>query len=228
MLKKNANPLLTLTDKSGKKADMYYAALLEGTTKTGVIPEVDRLLWRNTHRWGTLSIASEDFPAITAQSGPNITSLLETPGLVTTDAGVEILGDVLYFRAQATQDSLYIDNFRPCFRAYRQYLTACITSVDAWLNEHAWYALNDPIQSSQFSDGERNSLQNRRKSINNKLREWPSIIFRSAPLEEGAISWMHFQDIREARNAFVHVNEPRFNFSLRPELPEFSIFVSRA
>ena len=175
------------------------------------------MLWRDRHGRGTVAAATDAsiFPSTVVQSGARTSTPLEAPGFVTTDVVFELLADTLFFRQLTALLSVLEDQFRPCFRAYRAYLAACMSAVDAWLNERAWYRVNDPAKNSDLKPGEIARLCDRYLSLAKKLRMWPPILFRSSRLDETSAEWQTWNRIRLARNAIIHVNEPEFNFSLR-------------
>jgi len=90
-----------------------------------------------------------------------------------------------------------------------------MTAVDAWLNERAWYRVNDPARNTDLTKHEVTRLSDRYLSVVKKLRIWPPILFRSSAIEETSPEWVAWNQLRLARNSIIHVNEPEFNFSLR-------------
>jgi hypothetical protein len=189
--------MLKLKDIAGNVSSVKYSDLLAGTQSSGVVPEIDRMLWRDKHGRGTVAVATDaaEFTPVVAKSG---------------------IRTIAFYRKETVAVSfLGEDQFRPCFRAYRAYLAACISVVDAWLNERAWYRVNDTARNSDLTPQEITTLNNRLMSLAKKLQTWPTILFRHPALDESSIEWQTFNEIRRARNAIIHVNQPEFNFSLR-------------
>ena len=218
VLRGDPNPGFTFTDRHGKAKRFTYRDLVDQTSRTGVIPEGDRVVWSDSHLDGTIACATDanELPemVLTTASGSFTTSGLEAPGSLTNDVMVPLLEDVLYYRREAVRWSFFNDShYERSFRAYRGYLTACISAVDAYLNERAWFALRDPNRN--LTPKERKVLEeNLRRSLTIKLKKWPRILF-GVKLGKALPELVAFHEIREGRNGFVHVNSPEFNFSLR-------------
>ncbi len=217
MLASGPDATVTLTDDHGKATVFTYRRLLRETARTGVIPEGDRLVWRLTNTEGTISAGTnaDEFPemVLSTASGRHTTTPLEAPGYISNDVMSSLLDDVLVYRRLAVRHSFFDGSlYESCFRAYRAYLVACISAVDAFLNEWSWFTLNDPSRS--LKPEERATLSQRRSALHTKLTDWPPIITGSCILCS-SVEWKDFEKIRVARNSVVHVNSPEFNFSLR-------------
>jgi hypothetical protein len=220
MLRVNSNPSLTFTDGHGQTKKIQYQDLVTETSRTGVIPELERILWSNSHPDGSIAVATDanQLPKVvlTTASRSFTTSEMEAPGSVTNDVMVPLLEDVLFYRREAVRFSFFDDSqYERAFRAYRSYLVACISAVDAFLNERAWITLKDPKRKPRLTSAERKVLENRRVSILVKLGKWPQILFGCSKLRKKMPELIDFHKIRSERNAVVHVNAPEFNFSLR-------------
>lgn len=127
----------------------------------------------------------------------------------------DILEDVLFYRQEVALSSYLFKQFKPCFRAYRAYLFSCITALDSFLNYKAWFYSNDPLISSSLSSRNKKLLEKKTLSLNNKLRTWIPILTNRKTIDENSESWKKYNEIRIARNNYIHVNEPDYMFALR-------------
>lgn len=225
ILTSGSDATVTLTDDRGKATVFTYRHLLRETARTGVIPEGDRMVWRLTNSEGTISAGTDadEFPemVLTTASGRHTTTPFEAPGFLSNDVMSSLLDDIIFFRHEAVRASVFDRSlFESCFRAYRSYLVACISAVDAFLNEASWVVLNDPTRS--LEPEERSTLSRRRAGLNTKLTDWPPVMARSC-LVSSSIEWKDFEKVRCARNSFVHVNSPEFNFSLRKAADDLNL-----
>ena len=205
-LKFGAAPAVTTT----------FANLVAGTRATGVIPELDRMRWRAADPYGVVSGATDasGLPPIVLGAGPRTSHPFIGPGYTTNNVVADILDDVLFYRSEVARLSfLSDDQFRPAFRAFRGYLSACITTLDAFLNRCAWFGLHDSAR--PLTTKEEATLQNQRLPLDAKFRNWLPILCAGNGLDETSRSWVDYQAIRTARNGFVHVNEPDYMFMLR-------------
>lgn len=131
-------------------------------------------------------------------------------GYVTSDVVADALEDVLYYRTQVAELSHGSDMFRPCFRAFKAYLSACITAIDATVNGHAYYWRQIPGHSARATK----ELCRKHASMYDKLTKWIPILSSGHSLSESSQYWKDYDEIRNARNAFTHVNSPTYRFSI--------------
>jgi hypothetical protein len=203
---------ITLTDRNGNKSRSTYAELVAELHLTGSC-ELHRLRWRDTDPYGTISAwVPEGLPMVIG-TGVRTSETLLGPGYLTSDVVGEILDDVIHDRAQVAELSQDSKTMTAAFRAYRGYLTACITAVDAFLNRLPWFARNEPSTSLLAADAK--LLSKRSSPLEEKLRRWVPVLSGGKALSEAGTAWTSCQAIRTARNAYVHVNEPDFAFALR-------------
>ena len=213
---KNKNEPIPINDGKGKQTVTSFDTLVAGTTQSGIVPEIDRILWRNTAPSGTIRAATEasNFPDLVLGTGHRASDALQPPGCITNDVLSDILEDILFYRQEVARTSSIEDGFRSSFRAYRAYLVACITSIDTFLNYHRWFFVNDAASLSRLSDKEIKIIQNVRLPISRKLSEWIPILSGGHSLKDTLPPWQTYNAIREERNAFVHVNDPDYLFAL--------------
>jgi hypothetical protein len=203
---------LTVTDRHGKEQQLSFAELLTELHVSGA-SQLHLIRWRDTEPYGTVALAlPEGLPPTVIGSGPRNSPPLSGPGYATNDVVTELLDDIMHFRRVVAQHGDQGDMFREAFRGYRCYLTACISAVDSHLNSLSWFSRHEP--SVVLAPSDRSLLSNKSLRLNEKLRQWLPIV-TGVRLSETSPSWLDFQALRQARNAFVHVNEPDFLFSLR-------------
>jgi len=132
------------------------------------------------------------------------------PCRATTAVEEELATDVLHYRREAVQASGEHD-FAQTSRAYRSYLTACVSLVDSAINRLAWLRLQQP---AGLDVKGRKVLENKRRPILEKLGSWPVLLGSDAPLDESAPYWRAFNQLRGSRNGYVHASPPYFEFGL--------------
>jgi hypothetical protein len=203
---------LMLKDRNGQEARATFAELVTQLHLTGSC-ELNRLRWRDTDPHGTISAWVPEGLPIVLGTGIRTSNPLVGPGYVTSDVLGEILGDVIHFRKQVADLSGDSRTITAAFRAYRGYLAACITAVDAFLNRLSWFARNETPASLDPKAAK--LLARRSLGLEEKLRSWIPVLAAGKQLSETGKAWVDCQAIRTARNAYVHVNEPDFAFVLR-------------
>jgi hypothetical protein len=203
---------LTVKDAKGNQSKITYPHLLTELHLTGAC-ELHRLRWQDTDPHGTITVWVPEGVPIVIGTGVRNSQPVQGPGYGTSDVVGEILGDVLHFRKQVAEFSRKRESFALAFRAYRGYLGACVTAVDAALNRLSWFALNEP--GTALGPKEEKLLRRRSLPLEEKLRCWVPLLTAGGRLSESAVSWVNCQAIRTARNGFVHANEPDFAFSLQ-------------
>lgn len=138
------------------------------------------------------------------------------PCRVTTAIEEELAKDLLQYRREAVACSAEV-NFEGTCRAFRSYLSACISLVDSTLNRFSWLQLQ--LDGKSLSAAERAVLSNRRMPLTRKLEEWPPLLGTRMALDKSASYWAHFDRLRTARNGFIHADPPYYAFRL-PEMAE--------
>lgn len=121
----------------------------------------------------------------------------------------DLTEDVLFYRREACERSNEYD-FRLTARAYRSYLAACISLVDAFINRHIYSAKNEGFTSPEFE------VLKDEKKLEERMRLWwkvcseddPSTFFSSIP-------WCHLQELRTKRNEILHAIDPIAVYSLQ-------------
>lgn len=199
-------------DEHKKEKDIDIFDILQGTIKTGEVPDLDRILWHKRDPFGSVSASTNaKLPPTVVSSGPHTSEPLHAPGLVTNDVVSECLSDILYYRVSTAESSAYLDGFRPCFRNFRSYLSSCIITLDAWINREAYFALMSP--STKLSTKDQKTLSRVTVPLDVKLQNWMGIIHgRSVDVQSQ--SWQAYSAIKQQRNKLLHLNEPAFAFSV--------------
>jgi hypothetical protein len=129
----------------------------------------------------------------------------------------ELTEDILYYRTLACKHSNEYD-FRLTARYFRNYLSACVSLVDAFLNRHILVAKADGFDSPEFDQLQRTT------NLEKRVELWwqicsggdPAVLFRTR-------YWCHFQEIRKMRNAILHAVDPFGTYSL----PETQIYLNK-
>jgi hypothetical protein len=129
----------------------------------------------------------------------------------------DLTDDILDYRRQACERSNEYD-FRLTARHFREYLSACVSLIDAFINRHILRAQYDGYSSPEF--------ENLKKATNaeEKVRLWwevcsdhdSSLFFKSK-------AWCHFQEIRTKRNEILHAVGPISVYALT----ELQLFFNR-
>ena len=204
---------LVLTDAKGVATRITLPELIAQLHLTGAC-EIDRLRWLDTDPYGgTIALEAPEGLPVVIGTGFRNSPPLQGPGFATNDVVTEFLDDVLFYRAEVAANSSSGDMYKSSFRAYRSYLAASISAIDAYVNRLSWFALNEP--SSQLTPADTKLLSRRRASLDEKLRRWLPLIAGGATLSEQGPEWADYQALKSARNATVHVSEPEFIFAPR-------------
>jgi hypothetical protein len=122
--------------------------------------------------------------------------------------------DILYYRMMACRHSNEHD-FRPTSRYFRNYLSACVSIVDAFVNRHIHVAKTDGFDSPEFND-----LQLSRRVEDRLELFWNVICSEDPAILFGSRYWCHFNEIRQKRNEIVHSLNPIAIYSL-PEIQKY-------
>ena len=210
---RNGTHKLTLTPAGGDKVSLSVPELIGQLHLTGAC-ELDRAKWIDSDPHGSIATeVPEGLPIVIATGTRNSPPLLG-PGYVTNDVVSELLDDVLVYRQTVAQCSgPRNDMYRPAFRAYRSYLAASISAIDATLNRLAWFALNTPA--SPATPNTQKLLARKTAPLDEKLRNWLPVLTGGGAISETSIQWQHYQDLKRVRNSMVHVNDPEFLFAPR-------------
>ncbi|MDK1119480.1 MAG: hypothetical protein QGM50_11930 [Anaerolineae bacterium] len=203
---------VTLTYAKGRRERVEVEELLAEIERTGAAQRLHGLL-RAAERSAPMAISTNiGAPGfkISVQTSPSTKVEVSGAGYVTTDVVADALEDTLYYREQVATLSDGVDVFRPCFRAFKAYLSSSITAIDATVNGHAFYSR----QGSSLSESERKQLSRRNASLFDKLTKWIPILSGGRNLSTSAAYWYDYDEIRKARNAFTHVNSPTYRFAI--------------
>jgi len=203
---------LTLTPARGEKMILAVPELLTQLHLTGAC-ELDRARWIDTDPYGSIATEVPEGIPIVVATGPRNSPPLHGPGYVTNDVVTELLDDILFYRGTVAQSSHPGEMFRPAFRAFRAYLAASISAIDATLNRLAWFALNDAT--SPAPSNVVKLLSRKTASLDEKLQKWLPLLTGGGAIPQNNIEWRHYQDLKRTRNSMIHVNDPEFLFSPR-------------
>jgi hypothetical protein len=147
-------------------------------------------------------------------TGPRSSQPMSGPGYHTNDVVSDVLDNVLAHRREVAELSHFGQaGFQPCFRSYIAYLLASVTAIDAYLNRHRWFGLNDP--SIRLSDAAKKEIKNVAVSLDQKLRRWVPALTGGRLLDESGQPWAEYTILRVTRNGYTHVNDPDHRFELR-------------
>jgi hypothetical protein len=129
----------------------------------------------------------------------------------------DLTEDILFYRREACRHSGQHD-FRLTCRAFRSYLSACISIVDAFINRHVLLATYEGFSSPEF---ERLKVA---KKLDERTRLWFAVCSQDDPQAffESA-SWCHFSEIRTRRNEILHAVDPFGAYAIR----EMQILLNR-
>jgi hypothetical protein len=121
----------------------------------------------------------------------------------------DLTDDILEYRRQACERSNEYD-FRITARSFREYLSACVSLLDAFINRHILLARHDGFTSPEFS-----RLQTE-TNMEEKVRLWWAVCSDddSSPFFRSAM-WCHFQELRTRRNEILHAVDPISVYALK-------------
>jgi hypothetical protein len=190
--------------------EVTFHNLVEEVRQTGVVAQLQNYLDRNDSVFGGTT---------GEMSSPNhqISNTVEYAGWRKEAKGPfrtccverELTDDILEYRMEACQFSNEYD-FKKTARAYRSFLSACVTLVDAFINRHILMARHDGFTSQEFEQ-----LQVVTK-MEEKVRLWWSVCSdaKIAPFFASK-AWGHFQELRSKRNEILHALDPISIYSLQ-------------
>ena len=121
----------------------------------------------------------------------------------------DLTEDTLHYRSEACERSNEYD-FRVTARAFRSYLSVCLSLLDAFINRHILLAQHEGFSSPEF---DRLKVET---NLEEKVRLWwavcsgddPASFFQSA-------AWCHLQLLRTKRNEILHAVDPISVYSLK-------------
>lgn len=127
----------------------------------------------------------------------------------TASVELDLSEDILHFRADACLFSNQHD-FKLVSRAYRSYLSACVSITDAFINRHILLASHEGFTSPEFEELKQatNSEQRFRLWFTCCSDDDPNPFFAS-------LDWCHFQELRKKRNEILHALNPVGMYSLK-------------
>lgn len=194
---------------------MTFDNLVWRTATDGIVPELDMGDWMESEPFISIAISFAGSSSPTMQIGyaSRQAPVPHGASYQTNDVLNDVLEDVLFHRDAVSSLSVFSksDGFRGTFRSYRAFLSACITAIDVFMNRAAWFARRQP---SHLSRAQRSLLQDRRVSITRKLTEWLPLISPGAKIDPNGKPLARMNDLRNARNGYVHVNEPDYHFEV--------------
>lgn len=204
--------MILLNDGRGKTIRLGAPELMTQLHLTGAC-EIDRLRWRDTDPHGSVSMEVPEGITMVIGTAFRNSPQLHGPGYATNDVVTELLEDLMLYREQVVVASCPGTMYRPAFRAYRSYLAAGVSAIDAYLNRLSWFARNEP--GSPLSAAENKLLARNALPLDEKIRRWLPLISGGAKLLETTPEWSDYQAFKSARNAVVHASHPEFLFAPR-------------
>ena len=190
--------------------EVSFDDLVEEMRRTGVVAQLQNYLDRGDSVFGGTT---------GEMSSPNhqISNTVEYAGWKKEAKGPfrtccverELTDDLMEYRRQACDFSNEYD-FKKTARAYRSFLSACVTTVDAFINRHILMARHDGFTSQEFEQ-----LQVVTK-MEEKVRLWWSVCSDTniSPFFASK-AWGHFQELRFKRNEILHALDPISVYSLQ-------------
>lgn len=197
---------------TGETADVPVNELIAEIERLGVSERLhDHLSRQRVSRPLSISttVSAPGFK-IAVRTTPGTEVEVAGAGYVRTNVVADALEDVLFYRHRVAALSDGLDMFRPCFRAFKAYLSASITAIDATLNGYAFYWRQMPGHSAPAIK----ELSRKHASLYDKLTKWVPILSSGSRLSESSQYWKDYDELRNARNAFTHVNSPTYRFSV--------------
>ena len=187
-----------------------FAEMVDEVRKTGIVARLQRELDKNDPIFGgtfadicttnhQIAIKTEFAGWRREAQGPLRTSCVER----------DLTDDILDYRRQACERSNEHD-FRLTARHFREYLSACVSLLDAFINRHILIAHHEGFSSPEFDKLKVET------NAEEKVRLWwevctdrdPSLFLKSK-------AWCHFQEIRKKRNEILHAVDPISVYALR-------------
>ena len=136
--------------------------------------------------------------------GPCRTSMVEK----------DLTDDILYYRRVACEHSNEHD-FVLTARFYRNYLSACTSIVDAFVNRHILIAKSQGFTSPEF-ERLRNAIK-----VETRMELWWRVCVNDDPSPLfGSVQWNHFHELRTKRNEILHAVDPIGLYSM-PRMQEY-------
>ncbi|HUE70846.1 MAG TPA: hypothetical protein VMP01_08140 [Pirellulaceae bacterium] len=195
---------------------MSFPDMVKEARHKGVVVALQRILDRQDGVFGGIGVFEfatanyqvkhgTEFAGFKAEvQGPCRVSLVEE----------DLTEDILHYRRLACNHSSDY-NFRLTARYFRNYLSACTSIIDAFVNRHILVAKADGFTSPELDELERTT------KVEKRLELWWNICCNSdpSPLFK-SVHWCRFQEIRQKRNALLHALDPFGIYSL-PEIQQY-------
>lgn len=199
---------------SGKDDDgqrqISFRELIEEARLSGVVQRIQRYLDRKDSVFGGCmnEMATPNWQFKTGTTYAGYSKEIEGPCRC-ANVEQDLLTDILDYREDACRFSDRYD-FRLLSRAFRSYLSVCVSIVDAFINRHILIAEHDGFSSPEFEELKLTTNTEKR------VRLWFAFCSSDDPSPFFASTeWCHFQQIRKKRNEILHALDPIGLYSLR-------------
>lgn len=208
---------LTWKDDEGQ-GQVRLRELIEEARQKGVVRRLQRYLDGKDSIFGTNmdEIATSNWNLKLGSTYAGFSREIEGPCRC-AKVELDLTMDILHYRSETCCFSDQHD-FRLLSRAFRSYLSTCVSIIDAFINRHVLIAEHEGFTSPEFEELKVTTNTEKR------VRLWfafccgddPSSFFAST-------EWCHFQELRKKRNDILHALDPFGMYSLR----EIHVFLNK-
>lgn len=198
---------------------MSFFDMVREARRTGIISDIQRYLDRQDAIFGGKTSDSRGTPNFNLNLATDYAGFRAEAQGPCRIAFVEkdLTEDILYFRRQACLHSNSYD-FVLTSRYYRNYLAACLSIVDAFVNRHILIAKAIGMISPEFTELE-NAI-----NVEEKMELWWKACCGTDPRPLFSSShWCRFQELRKRRNCMLHALEPIAVYAL----PEMQVYLNK-
>ncbi len=200
---------ITWKDKDGQ-VPVSFRELVEEARQKGVVRRMQRFLdGKDSIFGGNMDeIATPNWQLKLKSEYAGFTKEVEGPCRCAS-VEIDLMTDILHYRSETCELSDQHD-FRLMSRAFRSYLSACVSIVEAFINCHILIAEHDGFTSPEFEELKKTTNTEKR------VRLWYDFCCGDDPAPFFAsMEWCHFQEIRKKRNEILHALDPFGMYSLR-------------
>lgn len=180
-----------------------FPDLVEEARRNGVVVRMQRCLDRNDSIFGGVveEIGTPNWQLKVGSTYAGFKKEIQGPCRAAS-VEFDLTEDILFYRREACRHSSQHD-FRLTCRAFRSFLSACVSIVDAFINRHVLLATHEG-----FSSPELDKLRVARK-LEERIRLWFAVCSSDDPRAFfDSTNWCHFQEIRARRNELLHAVDP--------------------
>jgi hypothetical protein len=202
--------VVTMSIKDKPPIQATFPDMVKEARENGIVRLLQRPLDKNDNIFGG---TYEDF--CTANYQIRITSewaefKIETQGPCRTSCPTtDLTEDILYARRQTCEHSNEYDFIHTC-RHFRNYLSACMSLADSFVNRNIHVAKANGFTSPAFEELQKTIGLERKLEL-----LWTMCSTEDLSLLLDSSHYCHFQELRTKRNALLHAVEPIATYSLR-------------